>query len=38
MIYRTRGNKARALFDQAHLPRKERAIRNTLKKNGYWLR
>ncbi len=38
MIYQNRGHKARALFDQAHLPRKEQAIRNTLKKNGYWLR
>jgi len=38
MIYQNRGHKARALFDRNHLPRKEQAIRNTLKKNGYWLR
>ncbi len=38
MIYQKRGHKARALFDQAHLPRREQAIRNALKKNGYWLR
>ncbi|MBO9400712.1 hypothetical protein [Shimia sp. R9_3] len=38
MIYQKRGHKARALFDLEHLPRREQAIRNTLKKNGYWLR
>ncbi len=38
MIYQGRGQKARALFDQDNLPRKEQAIRNGLKRNGYWLR
>lgn len=38
MIYQGRGLKARALFDQDNLPRKEQAIRNGLKRNGYWLR
>lgn len=38
MIYQGRGHKVRALFDQDHLPRKEQAIRNTIKKNGFWLR
>ncbi|WP_270729208.1 hypothetical protein [Shimia sp. Alg240-R146] len=38
MIYQGRGHKARALFDQAHLPRREQVIRNTLRRNGYWLR
>jgi len=38
MVYNGRGRKARALFDQANLPRKEQAIRNRLKSNGYWLR
>lgn len=38
MIYQGRGTKARALFDRANLPRKEQALRNQLKKNGYWMR
>ncbi|MBO9479128.1 hypothetical protein J7382_16395 [Shimia sp. R11_0] len=38
MIYQKRGHKARALFDQNNLPRREQVIRNTLRKNGYWLR
>jgi hypothetical protein len=38
MIYQGRGQKARALFDQENLPRKEQAIRNQLKSNGYWMR
>jgi len=38
MIYQGRGRKARALFDQDNLPRKEQAIRNRLKSNGYWMR
>ncbi len=38
MIYQGRGEKARALFDRDHLPRKEQAIRNQLKSNGYWMR
>ena len=38
MIYQGRGLKARALFDRENLPRKEQAIRNKLKSNGYWLR
>lgn len=38
MIYQGRGLKARALFDRANLPRKEQAIRNKLKSNGYWMR
>ncbi|MFY0617957.1 hypothetical protein [Shimia sp.] len=38
MIFQNRGQKARALFDRDHLPRREQAIRNMLKKNGYWLR
>lgn len=37
-IYQGRGQKARALFDRAALPRKEQAIRNTLKRNGFWMR
>ena len=38
IVYQGRGQKARALFDQDNLPRKEQAIRNRLKSNGYWMR
>lgn len=38
MIYQGKGHKARALFDRANLPRREQAIRNTLKREKLWLR
>ena len=38
IIYQGRGTKARALFDRENLPRKDQAIRNRLKSNGYWMR
>ncbi|WP_439649753.1 hypothetical protein [Gymnodinialimonas ulvae] len=38
MIYHGKGQKARALFDRANLPRREQAIRNTLKREKLWLR
>ncbi|QBX99533.1 hypothetical protein E2K80_01325 [Rhodophyticola sp. CCM32] len=38
MIYQSKGEKARALFDQNNLPRREQAIRNTLKREKLWLR
>lgn len=38
MIYQGRGQKVRDLFDRDDLPRKERAIRNTIKRNGFWMR
>ena len=38
MIYQGRGQKVRALFDRDALPRKEQAIRNTIKRNGFWMR
>ena len=38
MIYQNKGAKARALFDRADLPRREQAIRNTLKRENLWLR
>ena len=38
MIYQKRGHKVRALFDRDNLPRKEQAIRNTIKREGFWLR
>ena len=38
MIYHGRGQKLRALFDRDNLPRKERAIRNAIKRHGFWMR
>ena len=38
MVYHGRGQKVRALFDRDNLPRKEQAIRNTIKRNGFWMR
>ncbi|MBF9034459.1 hypothetical protein HKCCE2091_09420 [Rhodobacterales bacterium HKCCE2091] len=38
MIYQGRGAKARALFDRDNLPRREQAIRNTLKREKLWVR
>ena len=38
MIYQGKGAKARGLFDRANLPRREQAIRNTLKREKLWLR
>ncbi len=38
MIYQGRGAKVRALFDQNALPRREHAIRNRIKSNGFWMR
>ena len=38
IVYQGRGHKVRALFDQDNLPRKEQAIRNRIKKNGFWIR
>lgn len=38
MIYQGRGRKVRALFDQGNLPRKEQAIRNKIKREGFWMR
>ena len=38
MIYQGRGRKVRALFDRDNLPRREQAIRNTIKRNGFWMR
>lgn len=38
MVYQGRGMKVRALFDQDDLPRREQAIRNTIKRNGFWMR
>jgi hypothetical protein len=38
LVYQNKGRKARALFDRAALPHREQVIRNTLKREGLWLR
>jgi len=38
MVYQGRGHKVRALFDQNNLPRREQAIRNKIKSEGFWMR
>ncbi|MFV0491882.1 MAG: hypothetical protein ACK5M4_08695 [Pseudorhodobacter sp.] len=38
MIYQGRGMKLRALFDRDNLPRREQAIRNKIKRAGFWIR
>ncbi|MGR3504067.1 hypothetical protein [Pseudaestuariivita sp.] len=38
MVYQGRGQKVRAMFDRENLPRKEQAIRNRLKREGFWMR
>ena len=38
MVIQGEGAKARALFDRANLPRREQSIRNTLKREGLWVR
>ncbi len=38
MIYQGRGAKVRALFDRTALPPREQAIRNRIKREGFWMR
>lgn len=38
MVYQGRGAKVRAMFDRNNLPRHERAIRNKIKSEGFWMR
>lgn len=38
LVYQGRGDKVRALFDQANLPRREKIIRNRIKSAGLWMR
>ncbi|NVK15446.1 MAG: hypothetical protein HWE35_14855 [Rhodobacteraceae bacterium] len=38
MVYQGRGEKVRALFDRENLPRREQAIRNKIKSEGFWMR
>jgi 16S rRNA U516 pseudouridylate synthase RsuA-like enzyme len=37
-VYQGRGHKVRAMFDRDNLPRKEQAIRNRIKREGFWMR
>lgn len=38
MIYQGRGYKVREMFDRDALPRKEKVIRNHIKREGFWMR
>jgi len=38
LIYQGKGAAVRALFDPAALPRREQTLRNTIKRQGLWLR
>ncbi len=38
LVYQGRGRKLRALFDRDNLPRREQAIRKTIKAEGFWIR
>ncbi|MGH1367335.1 MAG: hypothetical protein ACRBCL_01870 [Maritimibacter sp.] len=38
MIYQGRGYKVRELFDREDLPRREKVIRNQIKRAGFWMR
>lgn len=38
LVFQKKGEKIRDMFDQDNLPRKERAIRQRIKKNKLWLR
>ncbi len=38
MIYQGKGAEVCALFDRADLPRREQVIRNTIKREGLWMR
>jgi hypothetical protein len=38
VVYQGRGHKVRALFDRENLPRREQAIRNRIKSEGFWMR
>jgi len=37
-VYQGRGEKVRAFFDQNHMPRREQAIRNRIRSEGFWMR
>jgi hypothetical protein len=38
LVYQKKGARIRASFDRADLPRREQAIRNTIRRMGLWLR
>jgi len=38
MVYHGRGRKVRDMFDRDDLPKREQAIRNKIKRNGFWMR
>ncbi|QYX58244.1 hypothetical protein K1T73_07750 [Roseovarius sp. SCSIO 43702] len=38
MVFQGRGRKVREMFDQQNLPRREQAIRNRIKREGFWMR
>ena len=38
MIYQRRGDRVRALFDQSNLPKREKALRNRIKRQNLWMR
>ncbi|NIY78275.1 hypothetical protein HCZ23_02165 [Celeribacter sp. HF31] len=38
LVYQPKGDKIRAMFDRDHLPRREKMIRNQIKKAGLWMR
>ncbi|MGH1425188.1 MAG: hypothetical protein ACRBBU_10695 [Pseudooceanicola sp.] len=38
MVFQGRGEKVRAMFDRDNLPARERAIRNQIKREGFWMR
>ncbi|OIQ29881.1 MAG: hypothetical protein BM562_10860 [Alphaproteobacteria bacterium MedPE-SWcel] len=38
LVYQGNGHKVRALFDQNNLPRREQAIRNRIRSEGFWMR
>lgn len=38
MIYQRRGDRVRALFDQSNLPKREKVLRNRIKRQNLWMR
>ena len=38
MIFQGKGREVRALFDRNDLPLREKAIRNRIKRAGFWMR
>ena len=38
LVYQSKGERVRALFDQDNLPKREHVLRNTIKRSGFWMR